>query len=263
MRPSGGHRSFRKRRSPSLPWPPNRPQTVGAQSPRRNLLFGPGIARLIAARVMNRRSFLFTGAVFGASINAATPANPETVYRFDSANCDIRMSVEFFDDYSSDGFWFRERMANRRFCLSGAGDENRSCLANFVGSVAIARYRVQPREHKPAALALREYVRTIDQDARLDTRAPFQRTIELQDGVASDIQAFGYQPEGSSLSRELRAPDRPWCVLRQDLYLLGQDAVFLVLHWKHTPHAIRLFDVIPGDLTRVIAEPDAVKRGRR
>lgn len=212
---------------------------------------------------MNRRSFLFTGAVFAAPVNEPATANAETVYRFDSANCDIRMSVEFFDDYSSDGFWFRERMANRRFCLSGAADENRSCLANFVGSVAIARYRVQPRGRMPAALALRENVRTIDQDARLVTRAPFERTIELQDGVASDIQAFGYQRDASSPSREVRAPERPWCVLRQDLYLVGQDAAFLVLHWKHTPQAIRLFDVIPGDLTRVIAEPDAVKSRRR
>jgi hypothetical protein len=181
------------------------------------------------------------------------------VYRFNADGCDIRMVVEFFDNYSTNGFWFKEHMANRRFCLSGAGEENRNCLPNFTGSLAIARYHVQARAGAPKALALREHVRTIDQDSRLVTRAPFERTIDLQDGVASDVQAFGYQADASQ-------PHQPaernglWCLLRQDLYLDGQSALFLVLHWKHTVHGIRLFDVIPGDRTRLIAEPETAQR---
>ena len=236
---------------------------------------------------MNRRSFLWTGAALSASAAARKPAATETVYRFNAGDCDIRMAVEFFDDYSTNGFWFKAQRDNRRFCLSGAGEENRSCLPNFIGSVAIAHYHVQPLSRAPKTLALREHVRTIDQDSRIVMREPFERTINLENGVASDIQAFGYQADGLSPSRESAGPNGPWCLLRQDLYIArqpsdawstaggnsdvlvkpsrsalpgccvgeGQDAPFLVLHWKHTLNAIRLFDVIPGDRTRLIAEP--------
>jgi hypothetical protein len=209
---------------------------------------------------MNRRSFLWTGAAQGASAAARKAGNTETVYRFHASDCDIRMAVEFFDNYSSTGFWFKEQRDNRRFCLSGAGEENRSCLPNFVGAVAIARYHIQPLSRAPKTLALREHVRAIDQDSRLVTREPFERTINLENGVASDIQAFGYQADGSSSSQESDGPNGPWCLLRQDLYLEGQEAIVLVLHWKHTLNAIRLFDVIPGERTRLIAERDAAPR---
>ena len=212
---------------------------------------------------MKRRCFLWIGAVFGTPAIASRSGDRETVYRFAAGDWEIRMAVEFFDNYSSNGFWFTERIAERRFCLSGNGKENVGCLPNFVGSVAIARYHIQQHAHSRKAHALRERVRTIDQDARIASRPPFERTIELQDGVASDIQAFGYDVESSSPSREPRVPNGPWCLLRQDLYLEGQDSLFLVLHWKHTLNAIRLFDVIPGDSTRVIAEPDdSGRRGR-
>jgi hypothetical protein len=35
-------------------------------------------------------------------------------------------------------------------------------------------------------------------------------------------------------------------LLRQDLFLNHSPLPFLILHWKHTPEAIRLLDVIPG-----------------
>ncbi len=194
---------------------------------------------------------------------ASHPANNETVYRFAAGDCDISMAVEFFDNYSAKGFWFKERMTQGRFCLSAEGDKNRGCLPNFEGAVAIARYHIRSRSHQPKGLALMERVRTIDQDSRLISRAPFERTIELQDGVASDLQAFGYQPDDSSTRGESAAANGPWCLLRQDLYLRGEDSLFLVVHWKHTLNAIRLFDVIPGGQTRLIAEPgDSQRRVR-
>ncbi|HEX3682448.1 MAG TPA: hypothetical protein VHU83_07880 [Bryobacteraceae bacterium] len=218
--------------------------------------------QLHLVKAMNRRAFLWTGAL-GASAAARKPANSETVYRFRAGDCDIRMAVEFFDNYSTNGFWFKEQRDNRRFCLSGAGRENRDCLANFTGSIAIARYHIQPLSHAPRTLALREHVRAIDQDSRLVTREPFERTINLENGVASDIQAFGYQADASSPSQESGGGNGPWCLLRQDLYLDGQDALFLVLHWKHTLNAIRLFDVIPGDRTDLVAESAAPPRTSR
>jgi hypothetical protein len=160
---------------------------------------------------------------------------PENVYRFRVGGCDVRMSVEFYDHYASDGFWFGERRTDRVFCLSASGGMGRDCLKNFHGSLAIARYHISPHAK------LREQVRTIDRDGRLSERPPFERTLSVVDGVVSDIQAFGYEGNGPAA----QAPE-PWCFLRQDLYFEEHAAPFLTIHWKHTLSAIRLLDVIPG-----------------
>jgi hypothetical protein len=180
---------------------------------------------------LNRRLFL------GLAIPA--PARKETVYHFATREWDVRMTVEFYDRYTSNGFWFDDR------CFSAKGEENHNCLTRFSGSIAVVRYGIRPY----AKIALRERVRTIDQDSRLNNRAPFERTLDLKGGVASDIQAFGYEGSPSTA-----APHEPWCLLRQDLYFDGQSAPFLVVHWKHTLSAIRLVDVIPGEQTRVVAQ---------
>jgi hypothetical protein len=197
---------------------------------------------------ISRRLFIGSSAAF-----AAPRAKNETVYHFATSEYDVRMTVEFHDRYSSNGFGFRERLKNREFCLSGTGEEGRNCLANFSGSLAIARYHIRPRSKPPNLLILREQVRTIDQDHRLNERPPFERVLEIQGDVASDIQAFGYETDASSPAQAEAAPSvDPWCFLRQDLYFDTQSAPFLVVHWKHTLSAIRLLDVIPGDQTRPV-----------
>jgi hypothetical protein len=160
----------------------------------------------------------------------------------------VRMAVEFYDGYSTNVFSFRDLFASRRFCLSTLGEEDQNCAAGFAGSLAIARYSFLPHSELGRVATLREHVRTIDWDNRLRYRPPFDRTIEVREGVASDIQAFGYEaPPPSSAT----PPDKggPWYYFRQDLYLAGQPTAFLVVHWRHTFSAIRILDVIPGDGT--------------
>jgi hypothetical protein len=157
--------------------------------------------------------------------------------------------------------WEHMRVMNRRLFLltgtaSGTGEENRNCLPNFFGSIAIARYHVRPCCDQTNSVALREYVRTIDQDSRLAARAPFEYSIRVEAGIASDIQAFGYHVNASASRQALPAPNGPWCFVRQDLYLGRGGSPFLVVHWKHTLSAIRLLDAIPGEQTRLISQPE-------
>ena len=188
------------------------------------------------------------------SLYASSPkAESETVYTFAVPRFKLRLSVEFFDNYSSDGFWFKDRTSNRSFCVAMNGDENRSCLSNFVGSIAVAHYHLEPRPTKPQPFRLREHVRTIDEDYRVTQRPPFDRAIEFQNGMASDIQAFGYE-SGSAPPADKALPN-PWCLVRQDLYLENESSAALVMHWKQSLRSIRLLDVIPGDNTRVISQP--------
>lgn len=182
---------------------------------------------------MDRRSFLWSAA-FASPLRAAPS---EMVYRFRAGGCDVRMSVEFYDRYVSSGFWFKERHTDHSFCLSAQGETRSGCLKDFHGSLAIARYHIRPHAK------LREQVRTIDRDGRLSDRPPFERTLNVIDGVVSDIQAFGYEGSGSAADEP-----EPWCFLRQDLYFDGRNAPSLTVHWKHALSAIRLLDVIPGEI---------------
>ncbi len=201
----------------------------------------------------NRRCFLWTGIGFGAPLAFSNRLKSETVYHFASGEWDIRMSVEFHDRYSSTGFWFDELRTNRNYCLSWQGEEGRNCLSKFSGSIAIAHYRIRSRSNSPNLLVLRESVRTIDRDSRVNDRPPFECMLEVRAGLVSDIQAFGYQPDAPSpVKGEPVEPHEPWCLFRQDLYFGGKSAPFLVVHWKHTLSAIRILDVIPGDQTRLI-----------
>lgn len=166
-------------------------------------------------------------------------------YRITSAGHVLRVAIEFFDDYRAEGLRFLSAGKGNSFCLSSSGQQNRECVQSFWGAMAIAEYRLEAHAaNEPMSLV--ETVRTVDGDFRLPIRPLFQRRIMFERGVASDIQAFGYEKaETARAAREL------WCVLRQDLSWKDGDAPFLVLHWKHSPAAIRLLDVIPTNGTRL------------
>ncbi len=76
---------------------------------------------------------------------------------------------------------------------------------------------------------------------------------QVRSGLASDIQAFGYEPAAGPpvQLRAAQAPE-PWWLFRQDLYLDGAGETFLIVHGKHALSAIRILDVIPGSQTRML-----------
>jgi hypothetical protein len=211
-------------------------------------------------RKPGRRAFLWSlvsaGAGFSLSsqpLAAKSDKDAETVFRIRTPECEVRMSVEYFSNSEIGSFRFRDSLAERAFCLSSNGEEDRAalnnkCVARFSGSIAIAHYHFRSHNSGQSPLRLRERVLTIDQDRRMDPRPPFERLLVVERETASDIQAFGYQPDASA------APVPPlalWCLLRQDLFLNEQSAAFLIVHWKHTFNSIHLLDVIPGDRTEL------------
>jgi hypothetical protein len=119
---------------------------------------------------LSRRVFLSSGAAIGAM--PALAASKQEAHRFRTADFDVEMTVEYHDRYSSRGFWFREVYSGKHFCLSADGVESRQCLTDFHGSLALAQYRVHVRSGDRNTTAMREYVRTVDRDARLRDRPP-------------------------------------------------------------------------------------------
>jgi hypothetical protein len=193
----------------------------------------------------SRRTLICGGLASGSK--AALASNRQEIGRFRTADFDIRIVIEYHDGYTSSGLWFRDQTSSGQFCLSTKGIQSQGCTAQFRGSLAIVQYMFKPRSRGGPAIAMREHVRTVDHDARLDNRPPFDRTIELTQGMGSDIQAFGYE-----LSRGERpiAEDRsPWYLFRQDLFLEPQHQTIFIIFWKHTLQRIRMLDLIPGEQT--------------
>jgi hypothetical protein len=185
--------------------------------------------------------------------HARSETRAETAYRLLTPECEVQMSVEYFGRTSAETLRFRDRLSNRAFCLSTNGEEDKSCAQRFSGSIAIARYHFQSRLPSRSSVNLRERVLTIDRDARMGPRAPFERTLQAERDVVSDIQAFGYDPTDPSRPQAATAAVPVWCLLRQDLFLNDQPNAFLIIHWKHTLDAISLVDVIPGERTEMIS----------
>jgi hypothetical protein len=201
----------------------------------------------------DRRFFLWSLASLGLTTKRLRSEKlSEPSYRFLTPECEVRMSVQFLANSSTESFHFRDRLTNRAFCLSADGKENRGCLQRFVGAMAIARYAFRSRSHSPAPLNLRERVLTIDNDSRVSAPPPFERELAAEREIVSDIQAFGYNPDDPQQAAFHDKPLSVWRLLRQDLYLNGQTTAFLIVHWKHTLDFISLLDVIPGDGTQLI-----------
>jgi hypothetical protein len=205
------------------------------------------------AKLSGRRLFLLSGLSI-AGLRTSTASTTENVYRFATDRCDIQVSVEFHDSYSSRGFWFNNRRLDAPFCLSLNGEKDRDCIESFVGSLAIARYEVRFHSKHRQVSTLREYVRNIDRDERLEPRSPFHRKVELHRGLASDLQAFGYKESGPSPApATVTDSASPWYYFRQDLYLEADSVPFLIVHWKHAISAIRMLDIIPAGGTSILS----------
>lgn len=158
------------------------------------------------------------------------------------------MSVEFWDSYRGDALRFREQMEGREFCISQDRQEGQNCVQSFKGSLAIIHYQIFAHAGSAPPISMREYVRNIDRHEAVPFREPFEQIIKLQQGVASDLQVFGYQRGSNDLDGK---SEETWCLFRQDLYLGSADDAFLILHWKHMLRAIRILDLIPGAGTRM------------
>jgi len=200
-----------------------------------------------------RRSFFWSFLGFGLTPKSwKSEKNPESVYRFLTPECEVRMSIQYFANSPADSLRFRDSFTNRAFCLSPDGVADPSCLQRFSGSIAVAHYHFRSRVGAAPPLRLRECVHTIDQHIRMAPRGPFERALAVERETASDIQAFGYDPGDPQQAASAKSVSL-WALLRQDLFLNDQPAAFLTVHWKHTFESISLLDVIAGETTEIVS----------
>jgi hypothetical protein len=109
------------------------------------------------------------------------------VYRLDTTDYRIQMSVRFDLPYKGRQLTFRSRANPKQLlCYSGNGDSS-TCLESFVGA-AVVTYRSQPRRKQiAAAVTLREMVKVLAQSEGLDKRP----TYIVRHGSQASLEDFG------------------------------------------------------------------------
>ncbi len=168
----------------------------------------------------------------------------EAVYRCDTVDYRIEMTVRFFPPYLGRRLaFYSDTEPGKERCYSGNGD-SRSCVEQFVGAMAMVTYRFQPRlRNVPQPATFREVVKVLAQAPGLADRAPYLLEQPLVRGVGTDIQAFGY--DESEVAEQSRAALRSewrglWRVYRQELFVNGDSEPFAVVEWKHTLERIQV-----------------------
>jgi hypothetical protein len=180
------------------------------------------------------------------------------VCRFDTADYWIEMTVAFYPPYLGGRLDFlNSAEPGKQLCYSGDGD-SRSCVERFVGAVASATYRFQPRRRNiPQATTFR-VVTVLSQAPGLAERAAYEREQPLARGVGTDIQAFGYdesevpEPKRGALRSEWSGY---WRAYRQELFVNRDSEPFAVVEWKHTVQKIevvRAFSATQGIVTVIV-----------
>jgi len=142
----------------------------------------------------------------------------QTVYRFETTDYRIEMSVGFFPPYQGRRLaFYSSAQAGKELCYSGNGDSS-SCIERFVGAVASVTYRFKPqRRNVRQAATFREVVEVPAQAPELPRRDPYLREQPLVGGVGSDIQAFGRSPlaYATRSSRQTERPSAPSATTRR------------------------------------------------
>jgi len=118
--------------------------------------------------------------------------------------------------------------SGKSICLAGAA-ENQCPI--FTGALRTVLIKVSGKSAKGATL--RERVRQIDHSAGIAERAEFNKALPLQEGMATDIQAFGFDDATPGALGDFET-------CRQELFLGESTVPFAVLTWKRTLKSIEI-----------------------
>lgn len=185
-----------------------------------------------------------------AGLLLVTPSDAEqrhAMYHFETADFRIEMAVQFLPPYQGRRLvFYNSARPEEELCYSGNGQSG-ACLERFVGSVAVATYRLKPVSRDVrSAPSFREVVTVLAQAPGMPGREEYQREQALVEGVGSDVQAFGYD-ESEVEDRALPAFRTQWRsfwrVYRQKLFVNDDHEPFAVIDWKHTLVRIEMIRV--------------------
>ena len=186
----------------------------------------------------------------GPEADLVAAQQAEAMHQFTAKRHIIQMTVSSSEQYVGRRFTvYTGTKPDGERCLSPDGFGGR-CMERFVGAVVTVRYTAKNRNGRPAKRTrLREHVTLTAQSDGLPERPPFSKTIELENGVGSDVQVFGYdESEMKESERSLmrQSGSTMWRPFRQELYIDEERNPFTIIEWKHMLNRITIVRIQPA-----------------
>jgi hypothetical protein len=183
-------------------------------------------------------------------LSLAEAQQKEVTYGFAGERYVIEMTVAFSDPYLGRRLvFYTSANPQQELCYSGdRGGSLGRCPERFVGAVATVRFSVRHRNGNPLGqTTIREHVTVVAQSHGLPGRPPFSKTIELANGIGSDLQVFGYDEadvkESDRIRMRHKARQTMWRLYRQTLYVDSEPNPFAIVEWKHTVDRISVLQI--------------------
>ncbi len=193
------------------------------------------------ARFLSSATFLV---IYASALCAGLP--PEASHWFSTTKYEIQVQIRSLAPYHGTRLvFYNSTNPDKEICLPAEGGS--ACAEKFVGAVALVTVHVNSlASGKPANVTVREVVKQVAQSPGIPDRSPFTMSLRTADGVASDIQLFGY--DESPIPADQRAAQREaakndWRRFRQELYLDNDQHAFASIEWLHTVTGIRVVRV--------------------
>lgn len=198
---------------------------------------------------MNRAGFVLWFAVL-----TCLGQSSSVKYIFKAQDAVVEMLIDFPAAYSGKPLMFYTGPGlEQKTCYAReAGSED--CPTRFVGAMAVVKFSVRRANGRSAKSALlREQVTLLAQSPQLPPAAPVSVTAQLVNGIASDIQLFGFDEASlgeTERERERRAWKPLWKLYRQELFLDRQSVPFAVIEWRHSVSGISIVSALQGAIAR-------------
>jgi hypothetical protein len=132
----------------------------------------------------------------------------------------------------------------------------RGCSEHFVGAVTLVQFVAHNSKGKRVMTGeIYERVVLIDKSPGAPNRPTFTKSVRFLNGIASDIQLFGYDEDDIAPTERAQSREdarRDWTYFRQELYWNRQRQPFAVIDWLHTIDSIRLV-CVAGEILRGLA----------
>ena len=190
---------------------------------------------------------LVVAALLAVHASAACAALPsESSHWFSTTRYEIKMQIRSLAPYhGSQLVFYNSTNPGKKVCLPARPGS--ACAEKFVGALALVTFHVHWLANgRPAQATIREVVKQVAQSPGIPERPPFTMSLRTADGVASDVQLFGY--DESPIPADQRADQREaakndWRQFRQELYLDNDQHAFASVEWLHAVTALRVLRV--------------------
>ena len=162
-------------------------------------------------------------------------------YTFGTEDGSITMKVSFLEPYAGSPLVLYS--GSGKLCFSEALGRD-DCSERFVGAIALVHFYARNLNGQMIRSGkIRERVVLTAKGAGVPDRPVYTKAVDFVNGMATDIQLYGYDESAVPASDRSRVRAQSmalWVQFRQELYWNSEEKPFVIINWRHSIEEIRL-----------------------